>query len=176
MVGALVAGVYGVVHDQITFSIGPEYFYKFKFQQFAYADFGLHDRIFAAEIGFLATWWVGMIVGWILAKRCLPGQDRPVASKQIIRGFCIVFAAGFLAAVGGYLYGLFQGPEADYSAWRRFLETRGVTDHWSFLRVAYIHNASYLGGLVGLLLTFVPSSLESSGSGAPHGPYPKNQC
>jgi len=25
---------------------------------------------------------------------------------------------------------------------------------WSFMRVAYIHNAGYIGGLVGLLLTY----------------------
>lgn len=24
-----------------------------------------------------------------------------------------------------------------------------IEDHWSFIRVAYIHNASYLGGVIG---------------------------
>lgn len=70
--GALIAGGYGVLHDQITYTIGPEYFHNFKFHQFAYADFGFGDRVFATTIGFLATWWVGLFVGWILARRCLP--------------------------------------------------------------------------------------------------------
>jgi hypothetical protein len=30
-----------------------------------------------------------------------------------------------------------------------------VTDTWSFVRVAYIHNAGYLGGLIGLILALV---------------------
>lgn len=28
--GALIAGVYGILHDQVTFEIGPEYFTEFK--------------------------------------------------------------------------------------------------------------------------------------------------
>ena len=29
LIGALIAGTYGVLHDQITYSIGPEYFTQF---------------------------------------------------------------------------------------------------------------------------------------------------
>ncbi len=53
--GALFAGLYGVVHDEITHSISPEYFTRLKFLQFHYADFGFPPRVFVAEIGFLAT-------------------------------------------------------------------------------------------------------------------------
>ena len=62
--GALIAGLYGIVHDQITYSISHEYFTKLKFKQFWYADFGLGDRFYVGTIGFLATWWVGFFVGW----------------------------------------------------------------------------------------------------------------
>jgi len=152
--GALIAGAYGILHDQITFTIGPEYFHNFKFHQFAYADFGFGDRIFASFIGFVATWWVGLIVGWILARRCLPNQQRSTARKQICLGFAVVFATGFLAGVVGYLYGVWRGPDADYSAWQSALAQYNVSDHWSFMRVGYIHNARYIGGLAGLLLTY----------------------
>ena len=30
-----------------------------------------------------------------------------------------------------------------------------ISDTWSFVRVAYIHNAGYLGGLVGLIVALV---------------------
>ena len=42
--GGLLAGLYGVVHDQVTYSISQEYFTRFKFLQFHYADFGLPPR------------------------------------------------------------------------------------------------------------------------------------
>lgn len=154
LLGALIAGGYGILHDQITFTLGPEYFYNFKFHQFSHADFGLGDRIFAGCIGFLATWWVGLIVGWILARRCLPNQSRAAASRQILIGFAVVFATGFLAGLIGYGYGTWRGPDADYSAWQSALNAYKVTDTYSFMRVGYIHNASYIGGFAGLVLTY----------------------
>ena len=82
--GAMVAGVYGILHDQITYTISPEYFSKFKFDQFRYAEIGLPDRVFVAEIGFLATWWVGFFSAWFLARRLVPGatQAACVASNR----------------------------------------------------------------------------------------------
>ena len=53
--GALIAGAYGILHDQITYTISPEYFTKLKFEQFHYANFGLPRRVFVGEVGFLAT-------------------------------------------------------------------------------------------------------------------------
>jgi hypothetical protein len=34
LLGALVAGIYGIVHDQFTYSISPEYFTRLKFFSF----------------------------------------------------------------------------------------------------------------------------------------------
>ena len=52
----------GSIHDQVTYSISPEYFTKFKYQQFGFdpAWFGGHRQT-VAVIGFLATWWMGII-------------------------------------------------------------------------------------------------------------------
>jgi hypothetical protein len=155
VVGALIAGCYGVLHDQITFSIGPEYFYNFKFHQFSYADLGFGDRVFVSFIGFLATWWVGAIGGWILARRILGTCSKRMACRRIGAGFLIVFATAATAGILGYLYGLWRGPNADYSAWQPTLQYYRVTDVWPFMRVGYIHNAGYIGALVGLLLTYV---------------------
>ena len=154
-VGAIVAGLYGIFHDQVTYTISPEYFTKFKFHQFDYADFGLADRIFVAEIGFLATWWVGFFCAWFLARRLIPGQSRDKAYWQIVCGMAIVFGSALLSAGIGFAYGLWLGPAADYSSWNTMLSRLGIVDRWSFIRVGYIHNASYLGGLIGLLLALV---------------------
>jgi len=151
-VGAMIAGAYGVLHDQITYSISAEYFTKLKFKQFQYANFGLSDRIMVAEIGFLATWWVGFVGGWFLARRLIPNQNRRLACRQIAIGFGVVFCFGVIFALLGFMYGLWRGPDADYSSWEWAFERFGIMDTWSFVRVAYIHNASYLGGLIGLIV------------------------
>ena len=155
VLGALIAGTYGIVHDQVTYWIGPEYFTRFKFDQFNWARWTDNDRVFVATIGFLATWWVGAIVAWILTRRMLPNQRRDVAYRKIWLGFGIVFASVLLFGIGGYAYGLIRGPDADYSYWDGAFRLYGVTDHWPFIRVGYIHNAGYMGGLAGLILTYI---------------------
>jgi len=39
--GSLPAGFYGIVHDQVTYSISHEYFTRLEFQQFQYANLSL---------------------------------------------------------------------------------------------------------------------------------------
>lgn len=153
--GVLVAGSYGILHDQITYTISPEYFTKFKFEQFHWANLGLSERAFVAEIGFLATWWVGFFCGWFLARRLIPGQPLLVAFRQILIGLAIIVACALLFAGVGYGYGLWYGRGGDSAAWKEALTQLKIEDHWSFIRVAYIHNASYLGGAIGLIVALV---------------------
>ena len=155
LLGAIVAGIYGVLHDQITFSISQEYFTRLKFFQFHYADFGLPRRVFVAEIGFLATWWVGFIAGWFLARVVVPICPPVQARSKILRGFWIILFCGFAGSTCGFGWGLLRGPNGDYSGWQGFGTMHGVVDLPSFVRVAYIHNASYLGGLLGLIVALI---------------------
>jgi hypothetical protein len=155
LLGSVVAGLYGAIHDQITYSISPEYFTRLKFVQFRYADLGLPPRLFVAEIGFLATWWVGFIAGWFLARMAVPAWPPVEARSRILRGFGIILACAFTSSCVGFGLGLLRGPNADYSGWQEFVTTCGVVDLPSFVRVAYIHNASYLGGVVGLIVALV---------------------
>jgi hypothetical protein len=155
LLGALIAGLYGVIHDQVTYSLCPEYFTRLKFVQFHYADFGLPPRFFVAEIGFLATWWVGFVAGWFLSRMAVPIWPPVEARSFILRGIGIILVSAFAASLLGWGLGLLRRPNADYSAWQEFVTAHGVVDLPGFVRVAYIHNASYLGGLIGLILALV---------------------
>lgn len=154
-VGALLAGIYGAAHDQITFTISPEYFTQLKFKQFSYADFDLGDRVFAAAIGFLATWWVGLTMGWFLGRRFIPNQARTSAVNDIRNAFLLVLLSGFVFGIGGYLYGYFVELNTNLSEWTFLLKYYRVANGSAFVRVAYIHNASYLGVLLGLICAFI---------------------
>jgi hypothetical protein len=89
LLGAALAGLYGIVHDQITYTISPEYFARLKFAQFHYADFGLPPRIFVAEIGFLAAWWVGFLAGWFVARITVPAFSPVVALRHSLRALAL---------------------------------------------------------------------------------------
>ena len=167
--GALVAGAYGVIHDQVTYSISPEYFTRLKFAQFHYANFGFPPRVFVAEIGFLATWWVGFCSAWFMARITVPSFPPSVTFRHNARGILVIIAFAFAASIVGYALGLMHGP--DYSGWEDLAFARKITDVPSFARVAYIHNSSYLGGLIGLVAAIIYvrrlKNTEQTGHGRP---------
>jgi hypothetical protein len=153
LIGALIAGCYGVIHDQITYSISEEYFAKMKFEQFGYADFGFPVRIFVGEIGFLATWWVGFFAGWFLARIAFPVWPAHLAFRKSVSAFSIILISALVAGIIAYVLGI--NHSGDYSFWLPLCEELGISDVPAFVRVAYIHNASYIGGLLGLILAIV---------------------
>jgi hypothetical protein len=152
-VGGIVAGAYGVIHDQVTYSISAEYFTRLKFDQFRYADLGLGERVFVGTIGFLATWWVGCIMAWFLARRLIPSQPRPVAYRQIRAAFGCVFAICLLFGALAFVYGVLREPAPEYSSLS--VPPPDIDDIRAFVRVSHIHSASYLGGVIGFILALV---------------------
>lgn len=151
-VSVLVAGLYGILHDQITYSISPEYFTKFKYRQFGFEPewFGGHRQTVAA-IGFLATWWTGLFIGFILGLLNLTLQDHKqmifVLSKTIRIILGITIATGFV----GFFYGKFYLAKTGVSWWL----PEDLIDKEKFIIVGSIHNFSYIGGVIGLLVAFV---------------------
>ncbi|MGI9241755.1 MAG: hypothetical protein ACR2RV_13215 [Verrucomicrobiales bacterium] len=151
VIGALIAGVYGIAHDQITYAISPEYFTCFKFRQFSYADPGLGDRSFVIVIGFLATWWVGFFSGWFLWRLGVDKDGVPPRPMAICRLFLMIIACGFAFGIAGYFYGRHKVTAGDLDDWLPYTESIGVSDPAAFMTVGQIHNFGYLGALVGLV-------------------------
>lgn len=148
----LVAGVYGIVHDQLTYTLAPEYFTKFKYRQFGFepAWFGGH-RPTVAVIGFLATWWTGLIIGCVLGATAFVFPDhRSMAAA--LRGAIVrvlLITAGF-AVIGGLL-GHFYLVHTGVNWWL----PPDLTDRSAFITVGSVHNFSYLGGAAGMLVALV---------------------
>lgn len=150
LVAALGAGLYGIVHDQITYSLSPEYFTKAKFTQFWYLDMGHSERVFAGVIGFLASWWMGALAGWFLARLIVPRVDMRTAWRTSLAGLAGVLASAVVGFVTGWGIGLNQNPEAPF--WRVLCTQYQVTDPPAFITVACVHYGSYAGAVLGLLV------------------------
>ncbi len=65
VIACIFAGVYGALHNQISFTVAPEYFTQFKFHQFQIPD-SMPHRIGAAIVGWNAAWWMGIVIGVVL--------------------------------------------------------------------------------------------------------------
>ena len=148
--GAMIAGLYGIVHDQVTYTLAPEYFTRLKFRQFHYANFGWPVRALVAEIGFLATFG-----GWFFARVAATHLQPPEVFRAGLHGFLIMLGFAFAAACAGYECGLRFDPKREWSGIDSYAEEIGVQNIPAFVRIAYIHNAGYLGGLAGLLVALI---------------------
>lgn len=119
-----------------------------KFDQFHWADMGFPVRIFVAEIGFLATWWVGLIAAWFLARIAMRKFKSP--GKRVMQAISIMIGVTILCATAGYFLG--PGFYGNRDGWSLALQDMGVTDSNAFYQVSGIHLGSYVGALVGWIL------------------------
>ena len=149
IVGTLLAATFGIVHDQITYTISPEYFTHFKFQQFAQVNPNGPPRLFVAVIGVLATWWVGLIAGWIIGRQnCrLPSGF----TWQVRAQFFILLATTIIGSALGGIYGAFLSEISLDDLLT--LEQVGITDPDAFRTVGKIHLGGYIGVVIGLFVT-----------------------
>ncbi len=148
IIATLMAGLYGILHDQFTYTLAPEYYTHFKFQQFALQDLGATDpRLAVSIVGFFATWWAGWIIGTVLAILVMifdrPEHQWKKGMGALFRTLIIAFGTGLL----GLAYGSLFLNETSIS-WN--LPT-GLTNPQAFINVGSMHNFSYIGALLGLL-------------------------
>ena len=155
LLGAVVAGCYGALHDQVSYSISPEYFTKFKLRQFSYVDFGWPPRVFAAEVGFMAAWWVGMAAGWFVARAGLAELPPPLRRRGTLCSFAILLIATPLGGVAGALIGLVISQSLDAQNLRLMQRWLGLEDIRAFIVVGYLHAGTYLGASVGLITAII---------------------
>ena len=145
----LIAGMFGILHDQITYSIGPSYFHAFKFEQFKSANFGFHPRIFASTIGFLASWWVGMIIGLVVGRVSYTRQDHTVALKKAVIAITAVFALTTLSGLIAYFYAEATNSVENTRWWCSMFSGISTEEAPNFRVVGIIHNGGYIGAIMG---------------------------
>lgn len=145
-----IAGLYGVAHDQLTFTIGPEYFTRFKYVQFGFTHSALPDRMKVAIIGFLASWWMGIPIGWIVGGLGLIHRSPSLIVARTLKAYGVVVGVTLLVGLSGLLYGWFFASHlpSDYPNW---WIPENLTDPGAFLTVGFTHNFTYLGGALGLI-------------------------
>ncbi|WP_185147032.1 hypothetical protein [Pseudochryseolinea flava] len=154
---SLLGGVYGVVHDQLTYTVSHEYYTKFKFHQFALVNDGAHDippnaRVLVSIVGFLATWWMGTFIGIILGAIALIFPTWQEMARVAIKAFSLTMVVAFVTGIVGLAYGYFVLGTQSPSAFEHWYLPNNLDDFRSFIAVGSMHNFSYLGGVLGLMV------------------------
>jgi hypothetical protein len=139
---------YGVVHDQFTTRICLEYFTVFHPLVFNTQS----PTLLALGWGIIATWWVGAILGFLLAiaSRAGPRPKLPALAllTPIVRLLLIMGASAALSGFAGFILarrGTIAPPEWVASALPPFAYPSFIAD-W------YAHSASYAVGFIGGLV------------------------
>ena len=147
VLGCLIAGIYGCLHDQISYTVSPEYYTCFKFHQFGIPE-PLHNRLGAAVVGWRATWWMGIVIGVFVIPSGLILKGWKNYFFKTLLAFGVVALTAFCIGVGALAVSCFTIHTGAIPAWPY---PEGVQDTVNFARVGTMHNFSYLGGLVGIL-------------------------
>ena len=162
IIAALTGGIYGAIHDQLTYTISPEYYTKFKFIQFELVDEGpeahlSNPRLWVAAVGVMATWWMGILIGFVLGLVGLTHTNWKTMLRVTLRAFVITMSIAFVIGIIGLIYGrlfLANDPIESFSNW--FIPDN-IIDFKSFVTVGSMHNFSYAGGIIGLVAGIVYS-------------------
>jgi hypothetical protein len=93
------AGMCGFLHDQISYTVSPEYFTRLKFYQFN-IPVSLHNRIGAGIVGIQATWWMGLLIGIIVIPI---GLIIPTWKNYF---FIMVRAFSYIGGIAGMVLGI----------------------------------------------------------------------
>lgn len=154
LLSALIAGIYGILHDQLTYSISPEYYFRFKFDMFGIPD-ELHNRVGASMVGFMATWWMGLLLGTVYSILGYLLFDKDHFFGAVLRAVLITLLATFMSGLIGLAYGavaLSRQPRDHFPGW--FIPD-GLLDYPHYIMVGSMHNWGYLGALMGLFAAVV---------------------
>jgi hypothetical protein len=152
----IIAGVYGILHDQFTYTISHEYFTKFKFYQFGLVDMGNeailpNPRVAVAAVGFMATWWTGLMIGPMLGFTGLIQKDGKIMLHGVCRAMLVVLITTAATGLIGLCYGWIYLSKVGVN-W--YLPVN-LIDKANFITVGSMHNFSYLGGMIGLVFGII---------------------
>jgi len=155
----VISGLYGIIHNQITYTISSEYFTHFKFIQHHIPDYYIEPaRLGASIIGWNSTWWMGLIIGVILGTVWIWNDILTIRDR--FKALSTVLTTTITLGIIGILVAYIQWQPVKYYEAVNFPSygeiiddsLQKMTNPYAFLRAGTVHNFSYLGGIFGLFI------------------------
>lgn len=148
LASVLLAIMYGIIHDMITAHLCLEYF-----------TIG-HPKIIestspvllALTWGVIATWWVGLPLGVLLAIVSQAGKRPVIPVSTVLKYALYLLLSMFLVA---FIFGTIAGIAAlkgNLVLFGTMAELIPKEQHARFLAAGWAHGASYLSGVIGIIV------------------------
>lgn len=155
LIAMVIGSIYGVLHDQFTYTICPAYYTEFKFYQFGFFHHNhpiqlQHPRLWVSMVGLLSTWWFGLLIGFVIGIEDLLYTSQTYTIRLSLKAIGINLTIAIITGLIGLFYGKFILQEAP-TYWEI---PHAVVDVKQFIAVGTMHNFSYVGGGIGLVVAF----------------------
>jgi len=140
IVASVVAGMYGAAHNQISYTISPGFFEEELFPRFHIPP-ALQNRAGATLVGFLGTWWMGVVTGLpviIIGHLTHRGVE---SRSRVVLAFTVILTTTFMVGLMGLGW-----------ATSTFTSRNTRPDRIAIIRAGMMHNFGYAGGLLGMIL------------------------
>ena len=144
---------YGILHDQVTARVCVEYFTV------------AHDPVFQTTSptllglgwGIIATWWVGAILGTLLACSARLGYPPYTTARELVRPVIVLMVVCAVCALAAGITGYMLANAGTIRVPPWIAKWIPPERHARFMADAWAHNASYgagfLGGVILCILT-----------------------
>ncbi len=141
LLGTMLACMYGVLHDQITYTISPEFYHLIRFPKYGITvDAG---RWGVAQVAIINTWKIGLLVSTVISFAGLIHSNNPKIIRYTLEAFVLAISIAAFMSLVGYVFGKFNQDQLSK-----------LSDHVvgkeGFLVVQTIHNFTYIGSLLGM--------------------------
>lgn len=141
--GTLSACVYGILHDQITYTISEEFYTKIRFAQNEIPQSESWWGV--TKVAVLNTWKIGLIISFTLSCMGLIHPTNKAFVKYTMQAFFISMGVAAILTALGYVNGIYN-----HNALEKLPNT--IINKNDFLLVQSIHNFTYIGGLIGMFV------------------------
>jgi len=167
MGGSILSAVtYGILNDQVTVRVCPEYFskgfHKEMMDRWKYVKIlnplrkilkkTKSPTVVGAIWGTVATWWMGVLLGIPVTLAARLGSWPKLTMNELVKPIAIALGTTGVGALTSGIKGYLESKNENIKEIWKF-EARGVpeSDLRKFIACAYAHNAAYsIGTLAGL--------------------------
>lgn len=150
LLSVIVSGLFGIMNDQISYTVSSEYYTKFKFHQFVLLNTAVPERVRVAQVGFLASWWMGALLGVLTGVAGFLHHTAKQMRRVLLLSLPVAVGCASAFALGGLAYGFFRTTSIEIGGYRGWYIPDGLEDLRAFLCVGYMHKAAYCGGLLSI--------------------------